>query len=168
MNRGAGESRFEVMWRTDRYGYDVNLFGFTEQQAASLVNRLDVSDGEFSVQRWPDLDDFEVARVQPLPEDGVTHSWILNSKVPDGVEVPLSLEVQESSLPLLMYAEFGDTIVDVQGQPGLQSRNGAVTWKPNRESVAWVYGSLSPTELLSIAQTVKQESADQFERISAF
>jgi hypothetical protein len=170
----AGESReaapmlYDVQWHQAGYSYELSTSELTRKQTEELLAHLRVKGSEFDLGRWGALNEFDEVGAAPLPADGVTYSWILDSEIPDGVAVPLALEVIESSESLGMRAEAGDRWVTVAGQPALQERSGMVIWKPTPDTFAFMHGTLSRKRLLEIAQTVEPRPATEFDDISAF
>lgn len=142
-------------WLSDGYQYEIWANGLNDQDMQSLLSNVRASGLSINASAWPSSSQFEIQGATEIPPDGTDFSWMVTSQTPDRLEeVPLGLEVTEDSNDLMLHAEVGATQITVKGDPGLQSRDGMVTWKPTSGTIAFVYGSLSDAELLDAAAQI--------------
>lgn len=147
-------------WLHDDHLYEVWGRGITLAQMQSLLESLRTSGLTIDASRWPSAVDFEAKVTTAVPPDGREFSWMVASEQRDGEQAAVDLEVAEDSDDLMLHAEVGDTRVLVGGRPGIQSRDGTVTWKPNEGTIAFLDGSSDDAELLAAAQMVTTLGSD--------
>jgi hypothetical protein len=147
-------------WQNDDHQYEIWGRGITLDEMQSLLDTLRTSQLTIDTTRWPSAVDFEVQGATEVPPDGTEYSWIVTSEEPDGQEVAMDLEVAEDGNDLMLHADVGDTRISVAGRPGLQSRDGTVTWKPTDTTIAFLDGASDRTALLNAAEQVTTLSPD--------
>ena len=147
-------------WQSDGYQYEIWGRGIALDEMQTLLATVQTSRLTVDTSAWPSAVDFEVQGSTEVPPDGTEYSWIVASQEHGEEEIAVDLEVAADSDSVMLHADVGDTRVTVGDQPGIQSRDGMVTWKPTGTTIAFMSGATSNAELLAAAGQVTALNSD--------